>query len=330
MENRQMKLVMSGAPHSLTGFDIQKTMGMVIIALLPALAGGVYFFGTRVLLVTAVSVVSAVVAEFLFRKALRRETHVTDLSAVVTGVLLAFMLPASSPLWMAAVGSAFAIVVAKELFGGLGGNFANPALVGRAILLMSWPAFMTRWSLSLHVAAVDATTTATPLGILKLGGTLADVMKSLGATSKSALYLQMFLGNRAGCIGETSVLLLLLGAAFLIVTRIIDWRAPVAMIAATFAASWLFGRDPLFSVLAGGIVLGAFFMATDYVTTPVTSMGKWAFGIGAGLMTVLIRQLGNFPEGVTYGILLMNVVVPYLDKILPRKFGFVKPRKVNA
>lgn len=330
MENKTMKLVLSGAPHFVTGIDIQKTMGMVIIAMLPALAGGVYFFGFRALLLTAVSVASAVVAEFFFRKALHRETHVSDLSAVVTGMLLAFILPVSSPLWMAAVGSAFAIIVAKELFGGLGGNFANPALVGRAVLLMSWPAFMTRWSPSLRAATVDATTTATPLGILKLGGALTDVMKSLGVTGKSDLYLQMFLGNRAGCIGETSVLLLLVGAALLMAIRIIDWRAPVAMIAATFVASWLFGRDPVFSILAGGIILGAFFMATDYVTTPVTPVGKLAFGIGAGLMTVLIRQLGNFPEGVTYGILLMNVLVPYLDKILPHKFGFVKPRKVNA
>jgi Na+-transporting NADH:ubiquinone oxidoreductase subunit NqrB len=197
MENKTTKLVLSGAPHFVTGNDIQKTMGMVIIALLPALAGGVYYFGPRALLLTAVSVVSAVVAEFLFRTALHRETHVTDLSAVITGMLLALILPVSSPLWMAAVGSAFAIVVAKELFGGLGGNFANPALVGRAVLLMSWPAFMTRWSPSLHTAVVDATTTATPLGVLKLGGAIADVMKSVGVTEKSALYLQMFLGIRA-------------------------------------------------------------------------------------------------------------------------------------
>lgn len=330
MENRTMKLVLSGAPHVVSGTDIQKTMAMVIFALLPALAGGVYFFGPRALLITAVSVISAVAAEFLFRKALHRETHTADLSAVVTGMLLALILPVSSPLWMTAVGSAFAIVVAKELFGGLGGNFANPALVGRAVLLMSWPAFMTRWTPSLHATALDATTTATPLGLLKLGGALTDVMKSVGVSDKPALYLQMFLGNRSGCIGETSALLLLIGAAFLIAIRIIDWRTPVAMVATTFVASWLFGRDPLFSVLAGGILLGSFFMATDYVTTPVTPVGKLAFGIGAGLMTVLIRQLGSFPEGVTYGILLMNVLVPYLDKILPRKFGFVKSMKANA
>ncbi len=170
MESRAMKLVLSGAPHFVTGNGIQKTMGMVIIALLPALAGGVYYFGPRALLVTAASVISAIAAEFLFRKALRRETHITDLSAVVTGMLLALILPVSSPLWMAVVGSAFAIIAVKELFGGLGGNFANPALAGRAVLLMSWPALMTRWSPSLHAAAVDATTTATPLGSLKLGG----------------------------------------------------------------------------------------------------------------------------------------------------------------
>ncbi len=330
MENKTMKLALSGAPHFATRIDIQKTMGMVVIALLPALAGGIYFFGLRALLLTAVSVASAVAAEFLFRKALHRETHVRDLSAVVTGMLLALILPISSPLWMAAVGSAFAIVVAKELFGGLGGNFANPALVGRAVLLMSWPAFMTRWSPSLHVSTLDATTTATPLAVIKAGGALADVMKSIGVSSKSALYLQMFLGNRSGSIGETSVLLLLLGAVFLLIMHVIDLRTPVAMVGTVFVVSWLFGRDPVFSVLAGGIVLGAFFMATDYVTTPVTPIGKWLFGIGAGLMTVLIRQLGNFPEGVTYGILLMNVVTPYLDKAIPHKFGYVKPRKVNA
>jgi electron transport complex protein RnfD len=330
MENKQMNLIMSAGPHFVAGRDIRKTMAMVIVALLPALAGGVYFFGLRALLLTAVSVVSAVVAEYLFRKVLRREPHIEDLSAVVTGLLLALIVPISSPLWMIAVGSAFAIIVAKELFGGLGGNFANPALVGRAVLLMSWPAFMTRWSQSLHVSVLDATTTATPLAIIKAGGALTDVMKSIGASSRSALYLQMFLGNRAGCIGETSALLLLLGAAFLVAIHVIDLRTPVAMIGTTFVVSWLFGRDPLFSVLAGGVLLGALFMATDYVTTPVTPIGKWAFGIGAGLTTVLIRQLGNFPEGVTYGILLMNVIAPYLDKAIPHKFGYVKPRKVNA
>jgi electron transport complex protein RnfD len=189
---------------------------------------------------------------------------------------------------------------------------------------------MTRWSPVVNAAAVDATTTATPLGILKLGGALTDVMKSLGVSGKPALYLQMFLGNRAGSIGETSGLLLLLGAAFLVITHIIDLRTPVAFVVTTFVTSWLFGRDPLFSILAGGILLGAFFMATDYVTTPVTPVGKWIFGIGAGLITVLIRQLGNFPEGVTYSILFMNVVTPYLDMIVPHKFGYVKPKKVSA
>lgn len=330
MENKPARLVLSAAPHFFSRYDIQKTMAMVIIALLPALAGGVYFFGPRVLLVTAVSILTAVASEYLFRKALHRETHVRDLSAVVTGLLLTLILPPSSPLWMAAVGAASAIIVAKELFGGLGGNFANPALVGRGILLMSWPAFMTRWSPLVNKAAVDATTTATPLGILKLGGALTDVMKSIGVSGKPALYLQMFLGSRSGSIGETSALLLLLGAAFLVVTHIIDLRTPVAYVATTFVTSWLFGRDPLFSILAGGILLGAFFMATDYVTTPVTPAGKWIFGIGAGLITVLIRQLGNFPEGVTYGILFMNVVTPYLDMIVPHKFGYVKPKKVSA
>ncbi|MEN6551135.1 MAG: RnfABCDGE type electron transport complex subunit D [Candidatus Cryosericum sp.] len=330
MENKSPRLVLSPAPHFVTSMDIQKTMGMVVIALLPALAGGVVFFGAHVLLVTLVSVVSAVLAEYLFRKALHREPHVQDLSAVVTGLLLALVLPPSSPLWMAAVGSAFSIIVAKELFGGLGGNFANPALVGRAVLLMSWPAYMTRWSPSLR-SAVDATTSATPLGILKMGGTVADVMKSVGASSRAQLYWQMFLGNHGGSIGETSALLLLVGAAFLVATRTIDLRAPAGMIITTFVVSWLFGQDPVLAVLAGGVLLGAFFMATDYVTTPVTPMGKWVFGIGAGLMTVLIRRLGNFPEGVTYGILFMNVISPYLDKLIPRKYGYVKPvKKVTA
>ncbi len=330
MENKPLNLVVSGAPHFFSGQDIRRTMGLVIAALLPALAGGVYFFGPRVLLVTAVSIISAVLAEFLFRKALRCEVHISDLSAVVTGLLLALICPPSSPLWMVAIGSIFAIVFVKELFGGLGGNFANPALAARGVLLMSWPAFMTRWSLSLHSVAVDATTTATPLGIIKLGGTIADVMKSLGASSRPQLYLQLFLGNRGGCIGETSALLLLVGAGFLAAMRIIDLRAPVAMVATTFVTSWLFGTDPLFAILSGGILLGALFMATDYVTTPVTPAGKWIFGIGAGLVTVLIRQLGNYPEGVTYAILIMNVITPYLDKILPRRFGYVGSKKAHA
>lgn len=329
MENKQPRLIMSPGPHFLGARDIQKTMGLVIIALLPALAGGVWFFGPRALLVTGVSVVSAVAAELLFRAALRRERHIEDLSAVVTGLLLALIMPVSAPLWMAAVGSAFAIIVAKELFGGLGGNFVNPALIGRAVLLMSWPAYMTRWSPSLR-AAVDATTSATPLVVAKAGGALADLMNNVGVSSRSALYWQMFLGNRAGCIGETSALLLLLGAVFLVITRVIDLKTPIAMIGSVFVASWLFGRDPVFSVLAGGVLLGALFMATDYVTTPVTPIGKWLFGIGAGLLTVLIRQLGNYPEGVTYGILFMNVVTPYLDRVLPRRFGYVKPKKVKA
>lgn len=330
MESKAPSLLVSGAPHIFSKYSIRQTMGLVILALLPALAGGVCFFGTRALLVTAVAVVSAMLAELLFRMALRRTPHIDDLSAVVTGLLLALICPVSSPLWMIAIGSVFAIVVVKELFGGLGGNFANPALAARGVLLMSWPAFMTRWSPSLRSAAVDATTTATPLGIVKLGGTIADVMKSLGVTSRPQLYLQLFLGNRGGCIGETSALLLLIGAAFLVITGVIDLRTPLAMVATTFAVSWFFGVDPLFAVLSGGILLGAFFMATDYVTTPVTPTGKWAFGIGAGLVTVLIRQLGNYPEGVTYAILIMNVVTPYLDRFLPRKFGYVSPKKVHA
>jgi electron transport complex protein RnfD len=327
MESRSLRLVMSGGPHIAGRTDISRVMSLVIASLLPLVAFGIYRFGWYVLAVVTVSVATAVVSELAVRALLRRPPHVGDGSAVVTGLLLALIMPPSAPLWMVAIGSATAIIVAKELFGGLGGNPFNPALIGRAILLMSWPAFMTRWG-TLREVLADATTSATPLAAAgKAVGDLSSVMRSVGASDRSAMYWQLLIGNRGGSIGETCALLILAALVLLVLLRVVDFRIPTAMIGTTAVLYAILGRDPLFGVLSGGLLFGAVFMATDYVTTPLTPLGKWLFGIGAGAVTVLIRLFGGFPEGVTYGILIMNLATPFLDRVLPRKFGYVKPTK---
>jgi electron transport complex protein RnfD len=309
--------------------NVRRLMLNVIIALLPSAAYGIYLFGLPALFLILATVGSSVAFEALFRLLVRGEPHFGDLSAVVTGLLLALILPPSTPLWMASMGALAAVVLAKEFFGGLGHNPFNPALIGRAVLLMSFPAAITTWHKPFQALA-DAATTATPLNLVKQGGGLADAAKSLGAAGPAELYRELFLGNRAGCLGESSILLILAGALYLILTRTIDFRAPLAMLAATALASIAFGVDPLFSLLAGGVVFGAFFMATDYVSTPITPAGKLIFGACAGVILVLIRQLGGFPEGVTYGILIMNAFTPHLNKLIPRKYGWIKPASKGA
>jgi electron transport complex protein RnfD len=277
------------------------------------------------------------VAESLFRKLIGREPRSRDLSAVVTGLLLALILPPGMPLWMTALGAAFAIIVAKEFFGGLGANVFNPALIGRAFLLMSFPVAATTWAIPRAFfpvnAAADALSSATPLGILKMEGSIAEVGANLAASGLAASsdYLStlgsLFLGIRGGCIGESSIILILIGFVYLLVTGTIDWRAPVSMTASVFVFSLLFGGDPLFAILSGGVLFGAVFMTTDYVSAPFTTSGKLIFGFGAGLITVLIRQWGNYPEGVSYGILIMNAVTPFLNRLLQKKYGYAKPQK---
>jgi len=332
-------IYISSSPHIGTPVNTRIIMGMVLLALAPVSVFGVVLFGLPALLTILVSVASAEIAEALFRKATRQDIRNSDLSAAVTGLLVALVLPPGMPLWMPAIGAVFGIIVAKEFFGGLGANVFNPALVGRAFLVLSFPASATTWSVpraffsTANVA--DAVTGATPLGIIKLGGSIADVgagLASAGLARASDYWStiqSLFLGTRAGCIGETSILLILVGFVFLLVTKTIDWRAPVSMTASLFIFSFLFGRDPLFAVLSGGVLFGAVFMATDYVTAPLTASGKLIFGFGAGLITALIRQWGNYPEGVTYSILIMNAVTPFLNKLIQKKYGYVKPQKAK-
>jgi len=335
-------LHISSSPHISSPLNTRILMQRVLFALAPLVIFGVFLYGLPALLTVLVSITSAELAEALFRKITRKDIRNRDLSAAVTGLLLALILPPGTPLWMTALGAAFAIIVAKEFFGGLGANVFNPALIGRAFLLMSFPVAITGWAVPRALFATDALSAAsaidvlsgaTPLAIIKLGNTVAEVGSGLTANGLAwgsdywSTIGSLFLGFRSGCIGESSILLILIGFVYLLLTGTIDWRAPVSMTASLFIFSFLFGRDPLFAVMSGGILFGAVFMTTDYVSAPITATGKIIFGIGAGLITALIRQWGNFPEGVTYGILIMNAVTPFLNRLLRKKYGYVKPAK---
>jgi len=334
MEEKRL-FYLSSSPHIASPVTARTLMARVLVALAPVTVFGVYIYGIRALLVIAVSVAAAELAEALFRKAIKQPLRNGDLSAAVTGLLLALVLPPGTPLWIAALGAVFAVIVAKEFFGGLGANVFNPALAGRAFLLMSFPVALTTW----YKPLADAVTTATPLGALKTGTDVVSgaslhywvnfsgVQSVMGVSSYGEMLKTLFLGVRAGSIGESSILLILAGFVFLLVTKTIDWRAPAAMIVSAFVFSGVSGGDPVFSVLSGGLVFGAVFMATDYVSSPLTAKGKLIFGAGAGLITVLIRRWGAYPEGVTYGILIMNAVTPFLNRLLQKKYGYVKPAK---
>jgi electron transport complex protein RnfD len=300
-----MKLTFSPSPHIKSKETTARIMFSVFGALLPSGIWGVYVFGLHSALVILVSVASCVLIELLSQKLVfRSKVKVLDGSAALTGLLMAYCLPPDIALWKVAIGAFFAVFIAKECFGGVGFNIFNPALVGRAVLLSSFPAAMTRWQ-------VDGVTQASPLGILK---------EKLAASMPSTM--DLFLGHVPGSIGEVSKLLLLIGAAFLLVRGIITWHTPVAYIGTVLILSLPFRQDIVFQLLSGGLILGAFFMATDYVTTPIYPRGKIVFGIGCGLLTTLIRNLGSFPEGVCYSILIMNILVPLIDRYTkPRVFG---------
>ena len=313
-------LLMQSSPHIASPVNSVHLMRNVLVALAPVTIFSVVIFGVPALLNIIVAVVAAVAGESLFRRAINRPVRVKDLSAIVTGVMLALVIPPSMPLWMTALGSLFSVIVAKEFFGGLGANTFNPALAGRAFLLMSFPAAMTTWHQpqdGFATALTDATSTASSLNPESLNPE---------ASGEVASYLEMFLGFRAGSSGETSIMLIVAAFVFLLVTKTIDWRAPLSMLAAGFVMAFILGNDPIQAILSGGIVFGAVFMTTDYVSAPITPLGKVIFGIGAGIITMLIRQFGTYPEGVCYSILIMNCAVPFLNKLLPRKYGFV-PKK---
>lgn len=308
------KLTVSPSPHDGDSMKTSRIMLNVIIALLPAVAASCIFFGVRAFLLTAVCVISCIVFEYLCRRVMKRDNTIGDLSAVVTGILLGMNLPATLPFWMAVIGSFVAIVIVKQLFGGLGQNFANPAITARIVLMVSFPAAMTNWAEPFYyktASAADAVSSATPL------------------VTNDASYLDLFLGNVGGCLGETCALALLIGGIYLAVRRIISLAAPIAFIGSLAALTAVAGGDPLYEILAGGVFLGAFFMATDYATTPISTKGKIIFGLGCGIITFVIREYGSYPEGVSFSILLMNILTPYIEQLTRTKVFGAKEAERN-
>ena len=313
------KLIVSSSPHISSPVKTKNIMLDVIIAMIPALLASVYFFGPRALLLVVVTVAACVASEAIARIVMKREQTIGDLSAVVTGMLLAFNYPATLPLWIAALGGVVAIIVVKQMFGGLGHNFANPAITARVILLTSFALRMTTW-VAPHAwksGAVDAVSAATPLGMIASGNT-ADL----------PTYAQMLIGERAGCLGETCIIGLIIGGVYLVAKKVISPIIPVCYIATVFVLSAVLGQDPVMQILSGGLFLGAIFMATDYVTSPITNKGKVIYAIGCGVITVLIRLFASLPEGVSYSILLMNILTPHIENMtMPRVFGVGKEAK---
>ena len=329
MINMQKKLVVTSSPLLRnTAASTRGIMGDVILAMLPTALAAVWFFGAGALSLILVSVISAVLAELIYQRLTHQKSTIGDLSAVVTGMLLAFNLPANAPWWMAAIGSILAIVLVKQMFGGIGQNFINPALAARTILMLSWAGLMAATAVpaggqlfGLTAVEADAVASATPL-----------------VNSNYSLW-QLFIGEVPGMLGETCKLTLILGGVYLIVRRVIDWRVPVAFIATAFILFWIetgavylpgSTDSALYQVLSGGLILGAFFMATDYVTCPVTKWGRVIMGIGCAAMLFVIRTYGSYPEGCSFGILFMNVLTPLIDKwTTPKTFGAIKPAKAE-
>lgn len=315
------KLSVSHSPHIQHVDSSRGIMADVVIALLPTTIAGCILFGWYSALVLVTCVVTAVLAEFVCCKIMKRPNSIGDFSAIVTGLILGLNLPPELPLWMAAIGSVVAIVVVKMMFGGLGHNFANPAITARIVLLVSFPTAMTTWTAPKGVvlpeitgASVDATTVATPL---------SDAAIETAAQGGGYSYTQLLMGRIPGCIGEVFSALIIIGALYLIARRVISPVTPLAMVGTVALMSLIFKEDPLYMILSGGLLFGAVFMATDYVTSPINWKGKLIFGIGCGLVTFVIRHFGHLPEGVSYAILLMNLFVPFINKITtPKPFGW--------
>lgn len=320
------KLVVSASPHDRSPRTVRSLMLDVIIALIPALIASVIFYGPRALLIECISVATCVIFEYITRIAFKRTQTIGDLSAVITGLLLAFNLPVTIPLWMVIIGSLVAIVIVKQFFGGIGQNFVNPALAGRIVLLTSFPVAMSTWTQPLTYTAskLDALTSASPLASI-------HAMAS-GAEAPDVTIVEMLLGWRAGCLGETCSVALILGGIYLVVRKVISPAVPLAYIGTVAAFMLIAGKGNLlfvaYELLGGGLLLGAIFMATDYTTSPITFKGKIIFGIGCGLITSIIRLFGNLPEGVSYSIIIMNILVPLIENVtLPKTFGAEKKPK---
>ena len=314
------KFILAPSPHQYTDESVPKIMWSVVGALLPATVMAVYYFGLRALLMIIACTAAALITEVGMNRLRGERFTVRDGSAAITGLLLALTLPPSFPITLGMIGSVFAIVVGKQVFGGLGYNIFNPALLGRAFLQASFPVAMTTWTLPKTLnAATDAVTAATPLGQFKFEQVMTE-------------YSDLFLGNIGGCLGETSTLAILLGGGFLLVKRYADWRIPVSFLGTVFLLGGLFWLlnpsqypDPVFHLLSGGLMLGAFFMATDMVTSPITPNGSWIFGMGCGVILIIIRLYGGLPEGVMYSILLMNGLTPLINRYTrPAIFGEVR------
>ncbi len=338
------KLTISVSPHIKNNYSTAKIMLDVVIALLPTLVASVFIFGLRALLVTAVAVATAVIAEYLFELLCKKPVTVTDLSAVVTGMLIAFNVPISIPLWQVAFGSIVAIIVVKQLFGGIGMNFANPAITARIIMLIAFGSTMSHW-VSPDTVGFTEFSAATLADLDASATPLAATIKRTAALPE---FSELFLGNYGGCIGETCSLALIVGGIYLMIKRVITPHIPLFFVGTVFVLSLIFAPEEinraittmdlgllnvsldyaLYSVLSGGLLLGAVFMATDYVTSPVTSFGKIIFAIGCGLITFMIRRFGTLPEGVSYAILFMNILTPYINKWTATKpFGAVGGKK---
>lgn len=318
MSEIKQKLTVSASPHFRSRQTTSGIMLDVIIALVPSLVAAYIIFGVRTLILSAVSVIACVAFEYLSRRIMKRHNTISDLSAVVTGLLLAFNVPATMPVWMVIVGDFFAIVIAKQFFGGIGQNFVNPALIGRIVLMSSFPSKMG--SFPEPLVSTIPLTSATPLASLKSG-----------ASPEQSL-LGMFLGLRGGCLGEVCIAALLIGFVYLLVRKVISWHIPVAYIGTVAVIMLLAGKGDfeymLYELMAGGLVLGAVFMATDYTTSPVSKKGKIIYAVGCGIITSLIRIFGNLPEGVSFSIIIMNILVPHIEHITtPKPFGTPKKAK---
>lgn len=317
----EFKVILSSSPHIRDSISVSKIMKMVFFALLPAAAWGVYCFGIQALLIILTSIITAVLSEYVYELITKQKITIGDFSAALTGLLLGMITSPYTPLWIISIGSACAIIIAKQLFGGIGSNFINPALFGRAVIFLSWPGILNKWVepqyklfYSLYkTSPAQIVTSATPL----------DLFRSGNLKITPSLYLDLFFGRIGGSIGETSKFLLILGFIVLILIRrdIIDIKIPVSIILTVAIFSIIFRQDPIFHILSGGLIIGALFMATDYVTSPITNLGKLIYGIGIGALTFIIRNWGIYPEGVTFAILSMNVVTPFLDQLKPRIFG---------
>ena len=326
-KDQKLLLSMTASPHIKSPIKTKNLMADVLLALMPMLVWAIYIFGLRALTITLISVLSCVIFELVYRKLAKKSCSIGDLSAVVTGVLLAYSLPVSVPLWLPVVGSFFAIVIVKQLYGGIGKNIVNPALAARVFLFIAYPTELTSFTYTgiekLNAFKIDVSETAE---IIKAGATPLVSLKSGTVPETSAL--STLIGNHAGCIGEVSALLIILTGLFLILRGVITWHIPVSYIATVAVLSYIFPVSmpslefTMFQLFSGGLMIGAFFMATDYVTSPVTKSGRVIYGIGCGLITIFIRYFGGYPEGVSFAILIMNLFVWYIDKATkPKAFG---------